>query len=124
MDMFLSIAAVLLALIFLSAGVEKLTTPIEKLHVKRPGTAHVEPRFVRVLGALEVAGAIGLILPAVTGIAPLLVPVAAACLAALMIGALAVVARRHPSVATLALPTLTLVLAVTVAVGRFGAYPL
>ena len=121
MDMFLSIAAVLLALIVFSAGLEKLTTPSEKLRVRRPWTATADPRFVRVLGTLEVAGAIGLIVPAVTGIAQVLVPVAAACLAVLMIGALGVEARRHPAVTALALPAVTLVLAVIVAAGTFGA---
>lgn len=39
------------------------------------------------IGALEVLGAIGLIMPAVTGIAPWLVWVAAACLVLLMLAA-------------------------------------
>ena len=124
MDLILRIAALLLALIVLAAGVEKLITPFDRLRVKRPWVVRADPRLVRLLGVFEVAGAAGLILPAVTGIAPVLVPVAAACLAVLMIGALGVEARRHPSVATLAVPTTTLVLALVVAVGRAGAYPL
>jgi hypothetical protein len=124
MDTLVNIAALLLALIVFSAGLEKLSTPAAKLAVKRPWTGSADPRFVRALGTLEVAGALGLIVPAVTGIAPVLVPVAAACLAMLMIGALAVEARRHPSVTTLVLPAATLVLAVVVAVGRFGRSPL
>jgi ABC-type Na+ efflux pump permease subunit len=124
MDTFNTIAALLLALIVFSAGLERLTTPSQRLHVRRPWTASADPRFVRALGTLEVAGAIGLIVPAVTGIAPVLVPVTAACLAVLMVGALGVEAKRHPSLNTLALPTATLVLAVIVAVGKFGEHAL
>jgi hypothetical protein len=117
-------AALLLAIIELGAGTEKLITPYEKFRVKRPWADGVDPRAVRVLGTLEVLGAIGLIVPAAIGIAPILVPLAAACLAVLMVGALAVEARRHPSLTTLALPAVTLILAVVVTVGRSGAYPL
>jgi hypothetical protein len=124
MDLILRIAAPLLALIVLAAGAEKLITPFDKLRAKRPWTVQAGPRLVRLLGSLEVAGAAGLILPAVTGIAPVLVPIAAACLAVLRVGAIGVEARLHPSVAKLALPAATLALALVVAVGRAGAYPL
>ena len=40
---------------------------------------------MRIIGVLEVLGAIGLILPALTGILPWLVPTAAAALAVLMV---------------------------------------
>ncbi len=123
MNVVLWIAAAFLALIVFAAGVQKLTTPYETLRVKRPWVEGFDPRFVRTLGALEVLGAIGLIVPAVTGIAPVLVPIAAACLAVLMVGAIAVEARRHPAVGHLVLPGLMLVLALSVAVGRGGLYP-
>ncbi|HET7901849.1 MAG TPA: DoxX family protein, partial [Candidatus Nanopelagicales bacterium] len=73
------------------------------------------------IGVLEVLGAIGLILPGITGIAPFLVPLAATGLALLMIGAIVVHARRgerQPIGANIVL----LLLAVFVAWGRFGAY--
>jgi Na+/H+ antiporter NhaD/arsenite permease-like protein len=124
MGAILTIATLLLALIVLAAGVEKLTTPIEKLRAKRPWTVDADPRFVRTLGALEVTGAIGLIGPTLTGIHPELVAVAAACLAILMVGAIGVEARRHRTVARLALPTVTLLLAGVVAVAGVGAFAL
>ena len=42
---------------------------------------------IRLLGLAEMAGAVGLVAPQATGIAPLLTPLAALCLAALMAGA-------------------------------------
>jgi hypothetical protein len=77
---------------------------------------------VKAIGGVEVLGAIGLILPAVTGIAPLLVPLAASGLAIAMIVAVIVHLRRGDGFAS-AIPSLVLgLLAVFVAWGRFGAY--
>lgn len=76
---------------------------------------------VKTIGALEVLGALGLTLPALTGVAPVLVPIAAVGLALTMTGAVAVHVRRKETV----VPPLVLgVLAVAVAVLRFGPYPL
>ena len=49
---------------------------------------------VRTIGALEVLGALGLLLPALTGMATVLVPVAAVGLALVMVGAAATHWRR------------------------------
>ena len=47
------------------------------------------PRWrVKLLGITEVLGALGLIVPGATGLAPALTPVAALCLAVLMAGAI------------------------------------
>ena len=43
---------------------------------------------VRTIGSLEIAGALGLILPALTRILPKLTPIAAACFMLLQIGAM------------------------------------
>ena len=45
---------------------------------------------MRIIGVLEVLGAVGVVLPAATGVLPWLVPVAAACLALLMASAVVV----------------------------------
>src|SRR3954470_20192654 len=53
----------------------------------RPGMdwlGHVGRDRMRVIGVLEILGAVGLVLPAATGILPWLTPVAALSLAALM----------------------------------------
>ncbi|MEU2773881.1 DoxX family protein [Streptomyces sp. NPDC007162] len=53
------------------------------------------PPAIKALGVIEVPAAIGLILPAVTGIAPILVPLAATGLVVMMVGAMPVHARRR-----------------------------
>ena len=115
------IVAGLLAAVFLFAGSNKLLIPQEKL-AKAPGGGWVldfSSGFVKALGAVEILGAIGLILPALLDIAPILVPVAAVGLALVMTGAAIVEFRRHEF--THALLNLTyLALAAFVAVGRFG----
>ena len=77
----------LLASLFALTGAIKLIVPRERLQV-RMHWARTWPRGrIRLLGLAELAGALGLVLPRATGIAPLLTPLAAACLALLMGGA-------------------------------------
>ncbi|TNE85117.1 MAG: DoxX family protein [Deltaproteobacteria bacterium] len=76
----------LLALAFLAAGSMKLTTPNAELI--EAGMLWVErfPSFMRyVIGSSEVLGAVGLVLPAATGIQPKLTPLAAAGLTTVML---------------------------------------
>jgi hypothetical protein len=113
-------AAVALALIMLAAGVEKLATPPALFRRKRPWAADLDARMIRIVGALEALGAVGLIAPALTGIATGLVPLAAACLAVLLLAAMATEAHHHRPAAAFVLPALSLVLAVVIAVGRAG----
>jgi hypothetical protein len=77
---------------------------------------------VRAIGTLEVAAAVGLILPAVLDVAPVLVPVAAVGLAVLMIGATITHLRRHEA-RVIVVPLALLALSVFVAWGRFGPQP-
>jgi predicted ester cyclase len=60
-----------------------------------------QPRQIKVIGTLEVLAAIGLILPAAFGIAPVLVPLAAAGLVLLMAGAFVVHLRLGEAKATM-----------------------
>ncbi len=120
MTVMLWIVQAVLALVFLGAGLSKLAQPRKKL--VDTGMAvfeHFSDRSVKAIGALEVLGAVGLILPAVTGIAPWLVPVAAVGLGLVMIGA-AVTHVRYRAPHT-AVPIVLLILAVVVGWGRFGA---
>lgn len=113
-----------LAAAFLAAAIPKLTTPHDKLAERMPWVADFSDGQVKAIGAVEVLGAVGLILPAVTGIAPVLVPVAATGLALLMVLAATMHLRRGDGVSAV-VPNVTLfVLAVVVAWGRFGPYPL
>jgi hypothetical protein len=121
MNLALWIVAGLLAVVYLAAGVGKLVVPKEKL-AAAPGGGWVDDfsaGSVKAIGLVEALAALGLILPAVTGVAPVLVPLAALGLVLLMGGAAVVRLRRHevtPLVADLAY----LVLAGFVAWGRFG----
>ena len=79
----------ILAAVYVIAGVVKLALPKGKL-VENPNMAFAEglsQGLIRVIGAAEVAGGLGLILPWVTGVAPFLTPVAAVGLALLQVGA-------------------------------------
>lgn len=79
------ILQVLLALSFGMAGFMKLTMPIAELSKQLPWTAEVSEALVRFIGASELAGALGLILPALTRIRPSLTIAAALGLVLVMI---------------------------------------
>ncbi|MFC5943460.1 DoxX family protein [Micromonospora harpali] len=112
---------ILLALVFAGAGLTKVTQPKEKLREKMGWVEGVPDGAVKALGALEVLAAIGLFLPALTGIATVLTPLAAVGAAIVMAGAVVVHARakEYPPAAFTAL---LLVAALVVAWGRFGPY--
>jgi uncharacterized membrane protein YphA (DoxX/SURF4 family) len=118
------IIAGVMAAVFLFAGGNKVLIPREKL-AKAPGggwALDFSARFIKVLGVLEILGAIGLILPAVLDIAPVLVPLAAAGLGLVMIGAAIVVSRRH-EFRHMLLNLAYLALLAFEAIGRFGPRP-
>jgi hypothetical protein len=74
-------------LIALTGGV-KIVMPRERL-AERMHWAGSWPRWrIKLLGLAEVLGAVGLVVPAATGIAPVLTPAAAVFLAVLMGGAI------------------------------------
>ena len=122
METALWIAQVLLAAIFLITGMTKLTQPRQKMAAgPMRWAADVTDTQFRTIGLLEVLGAIGLILPAALGIAPLLTPLAAVGLVLTMVGAI----RTHVRYAEtdrLAVPIAVLALALLVAVESFGNY--
>jgi uncharacterized membrane protein len=117
------IVAGLLAAAFLASGVQKLAQPRQKLVASGMGWAEdLTVGTIKGIGALEILAAVGLILPAVLGIAPVLVPLAAVGLVLLMVCAFVIHLRRHEAhgmVVTVAL----LALAALVAWGRFGPHP-
>ncbi|MBI1256909.1 MAG: DoxX family membrane protein [Chloroflexi bacterium] len=125
MNTLLWIVQILLALAFLAAGLMKATQPIDRLKERMTWVESINPpSLVRVIGVLEILGAIGLILPALTGILPWLTPVAAGGLVLTMIGALALHLRRQDEIVR-ALPSLVLLLlAAFVIYGRAVAVPL
>jgi uncharacterized membrane protein YphA (DoxX/SURF4 family) len=108
---------ILLALAFAAAGTMKLVRSKQQLAANpHMGWVQSVPAAqIKLLGIAEVLGAIGLVAPMATGIAPFLTRVAAVCLASLMGGAVAThVMRREPA----AVPTIITLLAIVVAVVR------
>lgn len=89
------IVAGLLALAFIASGLMKLARPKDQLAAA--GMGYVEDfssTSIKLIGLAEVLGAVGLILPVLTAIAPWLAPVAALALAVLQVGAIVVHIRR------------------------------
>jgi uncharacterized membrane protein YphA (DoxX/SURF4 family) len=122
MNVALWIIAGLLALLFLGAGLMKISQPKEKLAASGMGwTEDFSPGAVKGIGALELLAAIGLILPALLNIAPVLTPLAATGLVVVMIGAAVTHARRKEN-QMIIINVVLLVLAAVVAWGRFGPY--
>jgi uncharacterized membrane protein len=122
MNVVLWVVAGLLALAFLAAGLPKTTGKREQMIAKTPYVEVFPQGAVKAIGVAEVLGALGLVVPALTGIAAGLVPVAATGLALLMAGAVVTHLRRGDGV-TAAVPGLVLgLLAAFVAWGRFGPY--
>jgi uncharacterized membrane protein YphA (DoxX/SURF4 family) len=121
MNIVLWIAAGLLAAVFLASGVLKVLQPKEKLRENMAWVDDFPTGVVKLIGGLELLAAIGLILPGALDIAPILVPLAATGLAALMVGAIITHVRRKENQA-LPINAILLLLAVFVAWGRFGPY--
>src|SRR5436305_308592 len=103
----------LLALLFLFAGSMKLIVPIEMLTAQMP----LPGLFLQFIGTAEVAGAIGLILPGLLRIRPILTPLAACGLLIIMIGATVVTLAGGGGVSAL-LPLVVGLLCTAVAYGR------
>jgi hypothetical protein len=121
MNLTLWIAAGLLAAVAMAGGISKTFVPKAKLAAAHGGewTAGASVGFVKTLGVLELLAAVGLILPAIVDIAPVMVPVTAACWVLLMIGAMITHGRLGQSKLVM-LNLAYLALAAFIAWGRFG----
>jgi uncharacterized membrane protein len=109
----------LLALLFLFAGSMKFIMPIAEMTKQIPFSA----TFLYFIGFCEIAGALGLILPSLLRIRPVLTPIAAVGLVIIMIGATVVTLSIGPA-APAAMPFLVGVLAAFVAYGRSQLAPI
>jgi uncharacterized membrane protein YphA (DoxX/SURF4 family) len=122
MNIALWISQVLLALGFLFAGWMH-AIQLQEAKKRMAWVRDVPEPLARTIGAAEILGAIGLILPALTRILPWLTPLAASGLALLMILAVAFhISRNEWRNLSSNLPLLAL--ALFVAVGRFFISPL
>lgn len=121
MNVFLWVLQGLLAAAFLYSGTLKATRPKEKLVANFPWVTDFSAGTVKLIGTSQVAAAIGLILPALTGIAVILTPLAAVGLGLIMVLA-AIYHIRKGEYSSIAINAVILILAAVVAWGRFGPY--
>ena len=105
-----------LAVAFLLAGVPKLV--MSAAQMAAPGPIQLPVVFIRFIGVCEILGAIGMILPGITGIKPGLTPLAAAGLVIIMIGATVVNLVDGPRIAA----PFTIVLGVLAAIVIYGRW--
>ena len=75
----------ILALMFLMAGIMKSTQPKDKLLRSLPWVNDFSLQTVRFIGISELLGAIGIVVPQLTGICPILSPIAAVGLIVIMV---------------------------------------
>ncbi len=122
MNIVLWIVQALLAILFLMAGVmHGFQQERAKVQFKWP--ADVSSGLLIFIGICEILGAVGLILPALTGVLPWLTPLAALGLVVIMLLAIGFHAmrREYPNIV---FNLILLVLAAFVAYGRWAIVPL
>ncbi len=123
MEIALWIAQGVLAAAFLVAGLTKVSRTKEQLEANMGWVEDFSPGFVKFIGVVETLAALGLIVPGITGIAPMLTPIAATGLAVAQVGAVAVHVRRNEA-RVIWINLIFIAIAVFIAWGRFGDYPL
>ena len=125
MNVVIWVVTVVLAVAFIAVGGMKLARSKAALQQDpRMGwTEDFSELQIKGIGALELIGGVGLVLPPIVGTAVWLVPVAAAGLFLVMCGAVVTHARRTESQA-IPVPAVLGVLALLVAILRFGPFPL
>ena len=118
-------AQVLLALVYLAAGGMKLFQPIETLAAAGMAYVTTMPElFIRFVGVMEILGAIGVVLPALTRSRPMLTPAAAVGLSLVQVAAIILHASRGETAMTLPMNLVLLALALFVVWGRTRKAPI
>jgi uncharacterized membrane protein YphA (DoxX/SURF4 family) len=117
---FLWTAQVLLAALFLFAGIMKLVMPVEAM---QQGPIVFAGWFLRFIGVCETLGGLGLVLPSLLRIRPSLTPLAAAGLVVIMTGA-TVTTLAGGMGAGAAVPFVVGLLAAYIAYGRTRVAPI
>lgn len=105
-----------LSITFLIVGLMKMTLPKDKLKEKIGGWVDdFKESQLKLIGLVEILGALGLILPMIFNILPILTPIAACGLVFAMIGGAYTHLKRKESIIT---NVVLLLLAVFVIIGR------
>ena len=125
MNIVLWAVQVVMAALFFMGGTVKLTQPKAKLAAatNMAWAEDFSQGTVRLIGGLEVLGAVGLILPALTDIAPWLTPLAGLGLVLTMLGA-ALTHTRRGEYSMIGINMVLLALAAFVAYGRWVLAPM
>jgi uncharacterized membrane protein YphA (DoxX/SURF4 family) len=125
MNIYLWIAQVLLIGMYGMAGMMKTFQPDMARKNPQMTWAHdAKDSFIRFIGTAELLGALGLILPMLTGILAWLTPLAALGLALVQILAIFTVHIPKKEYKVLPINILLLALAIFIAVGRWGLFAL
>lgn len=124
LNIVLWIAQILLVVAFGGAAFAKLTTPLDQLGEMMSFVTVSPAWLVYFIGTMEVLGALGMILPALTRIMPFLTPWAAVGFATIQVLAIGVHASMGETAMTLPINLVLLALSVFVAWGRFKAAPI
>jgi uncharacterized membrane protein len=110
-----------LGVLYLIAGVLKaLFTATARKRI--PWAGALSTAYVRFVGIAEILGALGVVLPLLSGILPWLTVIAAAGLAVVQILAIAIVHLPRKEYVSLPVNVVLLLLAVFVAVGRLNLF--
>jgi uncharacterized membrane protein YphA (DoxX/SURF4 family) len=110
-------AQIILAVLFLFAGVMKFVMPVQEM---TKGSA-LPGSFFHFIGVMEVLGGIGLVLPSLLRISPFLTPVAACGLVIIMVGA---TVTSIPMGWISLFPFFVGIVAASIAYGRFKLLPI
>jgi uncharacterized membrane protein YphA (DoxX/SURF4 family) len=122
MNTTLWILQIVLAVSFAGAGLVKLIkSPAELAKMLGGWVDDFPTALLKPLGLVELAGAVGLVLPPLLGVLPILTPVAAVGLAIVMLGAVVTHARRS-EYSNVAVNVVLCAMALVIAWGRFGPY--
>ena len=103
---------------FTLIGLMKLTSPLEKLSQHMPWVGSFALWQVKTIGFLELLVGLGVLLPHLTKVAPVLTPISAVCISLIMVGAIILHSSRG-EMSFVMMNAAILLLAAFVAYGRF-----
>jgi hypothetical protein len=122
LDIALWVAQILLAFVLVGVGVAHATRR-DQATGRQAWMLAVPKLLLATIGVLEILGAIGLVVPWLTGILPGLTPLAAIAVVVLMILAAVFHARRPGEVPNIVFNAVLGLVAAFIAWGRFDALP-